>query len=850
MAEIGPWERALPAPTTSILGRAEESTYVTNLLWDPEIRLVSLLGPGGVGKTRLAVEVAWELQRGMGFDDGVHLIDLAAVDDPDLVAGTVARALGIVDMGTGHDLDRVLDTIADLDLLLVLDNFEHLLPAVGLVATLLAGAPRLSILVTSRVPLHLRGEHEVEIGPLAPDDAVALFLARARAVNPRFRTDAPTEALVSAICAELDRLPLAIELAASRTKVLSAAELHARMRRRLEILTSGPTDQPPRLQSMRATISWSHDALTTGARHLLRSLSVFAGGWTLVAAEAVRATGSASVVDELAALVDHHLVQRSETSGDSRFSMFETVREFAADELTRADDAPTTRANHAAFFTALAHAAEEGFTQADQTAWLDRVEVEHDNFRAALQWALDEHPSTAIDLAGTLWRFWLLRGYVTEGLEWLERGLSAAGNDTPSAVTARALLGAGSMLEAVGDDDAAGRRYLAALGVSETLGDRLGIARACRHIGNAAIGRGQYAAAIDWYTRSRDLGVELGDTELIGGAVSNLGSVAYFQGDLVHAERCWSETATIFRDRHDSNRLATALNNLAELATLRGEPHVAVTRHQEVLELRRELRDPIGVAQTSVNLGRAILETGDAPLARTILAAALTQLRNLGIQRDAGACLYNLALVARAQGELFEAARLLGESLAIKHSTGERFDTAQCLELTAALCADRQLLAQAAHLLGAATSIRSELGARPAADDPDAIAIFAGVSASGGAFSTTLVAGQGWSFERAVGEATDLLRALSTRGAGPVAGEAARASSPLTPAARRVGLTAREFEVLGYLAQRYTDREIAAALTISLRTVTTHVARILTKLGVEGRRQAATEAARLGLLAA
>jgi len=841
----------IPAPTTPLLGRGGELARVTDLLWNPDVRLVSLLGPGGIGKTRLAVEIAWGLHAGTGFVDGVWFVDLASVNDPDLAPATVARAIGIVDMGTGHDVERMCEAIRDRDMLLVLDNFEHVTPNARFVAELLAAAPRLSILVTSRRSLHLRGEHEIVVPPLGSDDAVALFSARARAVNPAFELEATTTPIVESICVELDRLPLAIELAAARSKVLSPAELHSRLGSRLELLTRGPSDQPERLRSMQTTISWSYDALPSEAQSVHRHLSMFSGGWSLEAAEAVCAPSTVPVLDGLAILLDHHLVQRDDSGSETRFGMFETVREFGQQALVNAGDAYDVARRHATYFLTLAHTAEREFHKADQAAWLDRVATEHDNIRAALQWALAEDPGMALDLAGTLWRFWVLRGYVKEGLGWLERTIDAAG-DAPSTVRARAMLGAGSMYEAIGDDEAAERRYLAGLRDWEALDDAMGIALASRHLGNADLGRGRYTQATEWYEKAIRLGEQLDDDFVVAGSVSNLGSVAYFQGDYERAEEHWTRAAAFFRASSDSNRLASILNNLAELAALRGDPAVAVTRHQEVLELRDRLADPIGTAQTLVNLGKAVQGTGDLARARAILEDGLARLRSLGIERDTGACLYNMALLARAEGRTAEAADLAGEALAIKHATDELFDLAQCLELMAGVAADAGLGARAARVLGAAAALRSTIGARSSAGEPEADAIYATVAGavSGNAFAAGIAEGETWTLEQAVAEATEIASVVSSAPDAAVVAPLARpVSAALSPAAQRLRLTAREVEVLGFLAQRYTDREIAAALTISLRTVTTHVGRILTKLGVDGRRQAAIEASRLGLLA-
>ena len=310
--------------------------------------------------------------------------------------------------------------------------------------------------------------------PLGSDDAVALFSARARAVNPAFELGETTTPIVESICVELDRLPLAIELAAARSKVLSPAELHSRLGSRLELLTRGPSDQPERLRSMHATISWSYDALPAEVAERLPTVVDVLG--RLEPGSARRRCASRRpfpLLDGLAILLDHHLVQRDDSGSETRFGMFETVREFGQQELANAGDAYDVARRHATYFLAFAHTAEREFHKADQAAWLDRVATEHDNIRAALQWALAEDPEMALDLAGTLWRFWVLRGYVKEGLGWLERTIGAAG-DAPSTVRARAMLGAGSMYEAIGDDEAAELRYLAGLRDWEALDDRDG----------------------------------------------------------------------------------------------------------------------------------------------------------------------------------------------------------------------------------------------------------------------------------------------------------------------------------------------------------------------------------------
>jgi predicted ATPase/DNA-binding CsgD family transcriptional regulator len=837
---------ALPAPTTSISGRADLLAHVKDLLWDPDVRLVTLLGPGGIGKTRLAVAVAWELHDSTGFDDGVAFVDLSAVQHADLVPATVARALGIADGGAGELWERLEERLGPADLLVVLDNFEQVLDAAPFVARLLAASRRAAVLVTSRRALNLRGEQRVEVPPLAPEDAVALFAVRARAVNPRFELGPSTAPAVAALCRDLDRVPLAIELAAARSALLSPAALHERLGRDPSVLGGGPTDQPERLRSMHAAIAWSYDALPDAVRALFRRLSVFAGGWTLDAAAVVCAAPGGSALDGHAVLIDHHLIQRDDTAGDARFRMLETVREFARTRFEAdATDAVATHRRHARTVLDQLTAAQPGLSSADQVEWLDRLDADHHNLRAALRWALRHDPATAAALAGTAWRFWLLRGYAHEGLDWLEQALAVA----PDASSRRpdVLLGAGSMREAIGDDDGAAVHYRAALAELEARQDPAGCATACRHLGNAALGQARYDEAAAWYERARVTGTELGDRFTVAGAVANLGSVAYFRGDLAAAERHWSAAASYFRDERDVIRLTAMLNNLAELATARGDPDRAVTLHEEVLVLRQQVRDPIGLAQTMANLGRAVQAAGDLPRARALLEEALTRLRDLGVRRDTGSCLYHLALLDRAEGRTTEAVAHAGECLTIKRDTNERFDLAQCLELLAGLATDHGHSEQADKLVGAASTIRREVGARPFTEEPESAATLESVIGLLGPVGLRAAMDEGatWTLPRALAEATELVLVGAPTAPEPAVPELVG----MSPEARRLGLTARELEILGYLARRYTDREIADTLTISLRTVTTHVSRILTKLGVDGRRQAATAAARLGLVA-
>ena len=449
----------LPALLSPLIGREAEVAAVVALLRRDGVRLVTLTGPGGVGKTSLALRVAAEL-RG-DFADGAAFVPLAAVRDPALVASTVAQVLGLVESGGRSPVDRLGEALRDRDVLVVLDNVEHLLDAAPLITDLLTRCPDLVILATSRTTLRLAGEHDVPVPPLALPDpqrlfdtvylaevaAIRLFVERAQAVDPAFALTAENAAAVASVCERLDGLPLAIELAAARSRLFPPAALLHRLARRLPLLTAGRRDGPARHQTMRDAIAWSHDLLAEAEQTLFGRLAVFVGGFSLEAAEAITGDGEDRVLDGVAALADRHLLGPvGQNDGEPRFAMLETVREYAFERLAASGAADSARFAHAAHFLALVEHAAPHLWSHDQLVWLTRLETEHDNLRAALAWSRDQ-PGGAEQvarLALPLSWFWYLHGHVAEGRRWLESLLAAAGALSPPA-RARALVGAGHL---------------------------------------------------------------------------------------------------------------------------------------------------------------------------------------------------------------------------------------------------------------------------------------------------------------------------------------------------------------------------------------------------------------------
>jgi predicted ATPase/class 3 adenylate cyclase len=630
----------LPTPPTPLIGREREVATATALLRTDRARLLTMTGPGGTGKTRLALAVATELVD--DFDDGVRFVSLAPVLDPALVAATIARELDIHEE-SGHQFEDVLiGHLREKLLLLVLDNFEQVGPAAPLVAHLLSGCPGLKILATSRVGRQLRAEQEFPVPPLSlPElevphglqslmqaDAARLFVERAVAVNPAFTVDHAIASAVAEICHRLDGLPLAIELAAARSNQMSPVEMVTRLEKRLSLLTDGALDLPDRHQTLRHTIAWSYELLAPDEQALFRRLAVFAGGCSAEAAEAVATVHGSTVKagDGLASLVDKSLMNSHQIAGERRFTMLETIREFGLDQLSTMEEAEAVRHAHAAYFLALAENASPGTWGPDQAHWLSQLETEIDNLRATLTWAIERaETQMALDLGICLEKLWDAGGYLSEGQRWLEQALELPMDRVRAGTQAQAHSNAGSLAQAQGNLESAQtlqERALAILREMDTEGARRGTAHTLNRLGIVAFLQGDHdqadALQEDALARFR----ELDDASAIATVLNNLGVTADDRGDLDRARQLYEEALELQRESGDTQSIAIYLGNLGEVVRDQGDFAGASAYYRESLHLWHQLKDRWNLTATLDGMAGLAISTGQPERAARLLGAA------------------------------------------------------------------------------------------------------------------------------------------------------------------------------------------------------------------------------------
>ena len=699
----------LPVQLTSFVGREREKAEVRILL--SGTRLITLTGSGGAGKTRLAIQVAAEVLE--EFPNGAWLVELAALSDPSIVPKAVASAIGVPEQPGRSLTETLADALRSKSALVILDNCEHLVAACAhLTDALLRACRNVRILATSREPLGVTGETTWRVPSLSvPDpqrlppldgfqeyEAMRLFLDRAVTSEPQFALTSSNAPAVALVCHRLDGIPLAIELAAARVKVLAVEQIAARLNDRFRLLTGGSRTALPRQQTLRAAMDWSHDLLVEKERILFRRLSVFAGGWTLEAAEAVcsgKRLKAHEVLDLLTQLVDKSLVVVEQQHGEARYLLRETVRQYALDRLLESREVTAVRQRHRDWYLALAERAAAELRGPRQGLYLKRLEAEHDNLRAGLEWSVMEadEAEAGLRLAGALQWFWDIRAHFSEGRKWLEGTLSTARHASTS-VRAKALSGVGFLAWRQGDLGRAGTALRESLTLWRELGDKWGMAFSLHNLGHVAEVQTDYGRANAHFEESLLLFRELGDKWGIGWSLNCLGHEILGQGDYSRAKPLFEESLALLREAGDKWIGAYPLRNLGVVAGMQGDYQRAMPLLEESLALSREINDKYNIAASQNYLAKMALKLGNHERAMTLYKESLTLRREVASKRGIAECLVGLAGVAGGQGKPTLAARFLGAAELIRETIGVPVPPSDRAEYDSQVSAVRAVLGQ------------------------------------------------------------------------------------------------------------------------------------------------------------
>ena len=702
----------LPAPSALLIGREKELASAKQVLLRRDVRLVTVTGPGGIGKSHFATEVAREIADDFSF--GVYFVPLAAVTDGSLIPLVIGQTLGVRESGGQTPVESLKDYLRGClggPMLLLIDNFEHLLAAAPLLSELLALAPGLKMLVTSRAALRVHDENEFPLPPLALPDrsalssvealsqspAIALFVQRAVAVKPGFALTDENASAVTEICTRLDGLPLAIQLAAARVKLLSPSAMRSRLASRLQLLTSGPRDLPARQQTLRQAIDWSYDLLSEPEQKLFRRLSVFAGGFTLEAAESVCDTKQdlgLDLLDGMASMVDKSLVRQiDQREEEPRFVMLETMREYGLEKLAASGEESPTRRAHAAYCLVLAEEGARESAHGDMKGWMDRFEIEHDNFRMALEW-LTETPNAewGLRLGVALFRFWETREYLSEGRERLGKVLRL--EETPSAnnVRMRALFAAGVLAGAQRDYAAADQLFKESLEIAQLLQDKQSMAISLNAMAVVTRDRGDLGASTALFEESLRLWKELGDNLAVARGLSNLATVVNSQGNYAKARALNEECLAIFRDLGDSTGVAWVLNHQGDVLRDQGDLPTAALLYEQSLATFREVNDRWGIAGSLADLGNLVREQRDFAASDALYRESLMVFQDLGHKRGIARVLECFACSAAEQAQAERALKLAGVAAALRQTIGAPLTSAEQTKLEQSLSAVRQTL--------------------------------------------------------------------------------------------------------------------------------------------------------------